>query len=54
MSRFALTDAQTEILASWRANIEPAHMPGESHPFDDPTSVELEPELRRFEVKGDP
>lgn len=54
MRRFELTDGERTVLASWRANIEPAHMPGENHPIEDPTSEALEPDLRRFEREGDP
>ncbi|MGZ4325936.1 MAG: hypothetical protein ACXVHB_28840 [Solirubrobacteraceae bacterium] len=54
MRRFELTDEQHAILAKWRANIRPAHMPDDDQAIDDPTSEELEPELRRFERDGDP
>jgi hypothetical protein len=48
-----MIDAEAKVLASWRANVEPEHVPGESHPIDDPTSEDLEPDLRRFERDGD-
>jgi hypothetical protein len=54
MRRFELTDPERKILASWRANVEPEQSPGTSYPIEDPTSAELEPELRHFEVEGDP
>jgi hypothetical protein len=54
MRRFELTDEERSVLASWRANIKPAHMPDEDHPIEDPTSEEFEPDLRRFEREGDP
>jgi TIR domain len=54
LPRFALTDEQRAILASWRADIAPGHMPGDSLAIEDPTREDEEPDLRRFESEGDP
>lgn len=51
--RFELTDEQRDVLAKWRADVAPHHMPGASHSVDDPTSEDREPDLRRFERGGD-
>jgi hypothetical protein len=51
-ARFSLTDDQRAVLAKWRAKVGPA--PDHRLEFDDPTSEELEPDLRRFEEHGDP
>jgi hypothetical protein len=53
-ARFALTDDQRAVLAKWRADVKPSHMPNDSASVDDPTSEEREPALRRFEEDGDP
>jgi hypothetical protein len=51
LRRFELTDAERAILAAWRTDLDPPGAPGA---VEDPTSAELEPELRRFEEHGDP
>ena len=53
--RFALSDDQRKLLASWRVYTAPGDPPGATQVVpDDPTSEELEPDLRRFEDEGDP
>jgi HNH endonuclease len=54
VDRYQLSDADREILASWRAPITPAALPETSLEVDDVTREELEPDLRRFEREGDP
>jgi hypothetical protein len=49
---FELDDESREVLARWRADAQ-VPQAGASHPVDDPTSEELEPDLRRWEAEGD-
>jgi hypothetical protein len=51
---FALSQEEHGVLVSWRANVTPDHWPQADEPIEDPTSEELEPDLRRFEREGDP
>jgi hypothetical protein len=53
LRHLTLTDDERAVIASWRADIDPPHMPDDRSPIDDPTSEELEPDLRRFEREGD-
>ena len=48
MPQLSLTDEERTTLAAWRAELPDAN------PSSDPTSVEREPDLRRFEEHGDP
>jgi hypothetical protein len=50
--RLQLTNQEREMLAAWRVFSDPGES-GETHPVDDPTSEQLEPDLRRFEREGD-
>src|SRR4051794_23979064 len=55
LRRFELDRQQQETVASWRVFSIPGDEPGtEHHVSNDPTSEELEPDLRRFEREGDP
>lgn len=54
LARFELNDEQRSVLAKWRADVVADHMQGTTYPVDDPTSEDLEPDLRRFEREGDP
>ena len=49
---FGLDDDSRKTLAQWRADAEVMGT-GASHAVNDPTSVELEPDLRRWEAEGD-
>jgi hypothetical protein len=51
MRRFELSGSERAILAAWRTGLDPPGAPGA---VEDPTSAELEPDLRRFEEHGDP
>jgi len=48
-----MIDAEAKVLASWRANVEPDTRARREPSIDDPTSEDLEPDLRRFERDGD-
>jgi hypothetical protein len=52
LPRFELTDESRAILASWREDATVSGMK-DSAQVDDPTSMEREPEIRRFENAGD-
>jgi hypothetical protein len=54
VGRYELSDADREILASWRAPATHPALQGDSVEIDDVTSEALEPDLRHFEREGDP
>jgi hypothetical protein len=54
VGRYEFSDADREILASWRAPATHPALEGSSVEVDDVTRQELEPDLRRFEREGDP
>ena len=54
VGRYELSDADREVLASWRAPATHPALEGTSVEIDDVTSEDVEPDLRRFEREGDP
>lgn len=54
IDRYTLSEADRDILASWRAPATHPAFEGSSVEVDDVTREELEPDLRRFEREGDP
>jgi HNH endonuclease len=54
VGRYELSDADRDILATWRAPATHPALEGSSVEVDDVTREELEPDLRHFEREGDP
>jgi hypothetical protein len=55
LRRFELTAEQRDVLDTWRTFSPSTSEPRETRELpNDPTSEELEPDLRRFEREGDP
>jgi hypothetical protein len=54
VDRYQLTEAHRAILANWRAPATHPALEGSAIDIDDVTREELEPDLRRFELEGDP